>query len=198
MSGVDLHWLAGSPPSSTPTGASFGLPWTQGTIDRTTALFAGSVPLQSWPLAYWPDGSLKWTGHALAADSALTEGTAVHVEPGTPTEPQQPVTVTKSTTAITVTTGDFMGECAIQPLWLRAEPLIATINTSGTTLIESLVLSGSTKAQNGRLVAHVQDGPDEPEITGPKPSVNALYGTIHSAEVEKDGPVRAVIKVRKH
>ena len=26
----------------------------------------GNHAMQSWPLAYWPDGSLKWTAHALA------------------------------------------------------------------------------------------------------------------------------------
>jgi len=25
------------------------------------------VPVQTWPLAYWPDGSLMWTGHAISA-----------------------------------------------------------------------------------------------------------------------------------
>ncbi|MGH8016763.1 MAG: hypothetical protein ACREIA_00465, partial [Opitutaceae bacterium] len=23
-----------------------------------------NLPLQTWPLAYWPDGSLKWSGFA--------------------------------------------------------------------------------------------------------------------------------------
>lgn len=27
--------------------------------------------VQSWPLAYWPDGSLKWTGHALSSAPGL-------------------------------------------------------------------------------------------------------------------------------
>jgi hypothetical protein len=40
----------------------------------------GSAPLQSWPLAYWPDGSIKWTGHALAADAG--RATSLRVEPG--------------------------------------------------------------------------------------------------------------------
>ena len=32
------------------------------------------VPLQSWPLAWWPDGSLKWTAHTLAPDARTGGG----------------------------------------------------------------------------------------------------------------------------
>src|SRR6185312_15105453 len=39
------------------------------------------VPVQSWPLAYWPDGSLKWTGHAVDP-SATAAG--FRLAPGTP------------------------------------------------------------------------------------------------------------------
>lgn len=69
-------------------------------------------------------------------------------------------------------------------------------NTSGTTIIDSLSLDGSTKAQAGQLVVHVQNGADEPELEGPRPSVVATTGTIDTVIVEQDGPVRAVIKVR--
>lgn len=33
--GATLHWVAGSPPSTTPAGASFGVPWAKGEIDKT-------------------------------------------------------------------------------------------------------------------------------------------------------------------
>jgi hypothetical protein len=55
----------------------------------------------------WPDGTLKWTGHALAADSALEE--SVTLAPGDPTEPAASVKVTKSASNITITTGSFTG-----------------------------------------------------------------------------------------
>jgi hypothetical protein len=50
-----IHWLDGSPPAFTPSGTAFGIPWSQGQIDRTTPLkiqsSSTSLPLQSWPLA---------------------------------------------------------------------------------------------------------------------------------------------------
>ncbi len=37
-----------------------------------------AVPVQTWPLAHWPDGSLKWTAHAVSSGNGkltLTAGT---------------------------------------------------------------------------------------------------------------------------
>lgn len=59
----------------------------------------------------WPDGSLKWTGHALGADSGLADSLKVSV--GTPSEPSSPVSVSQSKGGITVTTGSFSGKSCI-------------------------------------------------------------------------------------
>lgn len=143
----------------------------------------------------WPDGSLKWTGHALAASENLAD--TFHLSADTPTEPTSPVDVTKTSDQITVTTGSFKGMSAsLMPDTSLTGLLQAVFNTSGTTVIDSLSLGGSTKAQGGQLVVHVQNGPDEPELEGSRPSVVATTGTIDSVTVEQDGPVRAVIKVR--
>ncbi|KAF7355518.1 Secreted protein [Mycena sanguinolenta] len=178
--GVDLGWVDKTAPLGTPTGTSFGIPWAQGEIDKTTPISLSSngngIPIQTWPLAYWPDGSLKWTGHSLAADSGLSD--TLHLAPGTPTEPSSPVSVSQTDSSITVTTGSFS----------------AQFNTSGTTLIESLSLSGTAKAQNGSLVLLLQGAPDEPELAGSKPSVSTMNGNIESVTVEQSGPVRAVVK----
>ncbi|THU79676.1 hypothetical protein K435DRAFT_697298 [Dendrothele bispora CBS 962.96] len=147
---ISLKWVDGSPPSTTLNGTTFGIPWPQGEIDKTTpiAVTAGgtSIPVQTWPMAY-----LKWTGHALSAYINRM-----------PTEPENPVSVSQSDGNITVTTGSFE----------------AKLNTAGTTVISSLSLSGSVKAQNGVLVLHLQDTPDEPELTGSKPSVIEMQGRV--------------------
>src|ERR1700755_772567 len=69
--GTPLHWRDGRP-AETAGGSAWGVPWPRGTLAPHTplALTAGDgtpVPVQSWPLAYWPDGSVKWTGHAIGA-----------------------------------------------------------------------------------------------------------------------------------
>ena len=71
---AELRWLEGKTPAALP-GTTWGVPWPRGKHAKGTAftLRAGGqpVPLQSWPLAYWPDGSLKWTGHALPAPNLI-------------------------------------------------------------------------------------------------------------------------------
>src|SRR5436305_2893255 len=59
VGGVSLSWLGGAPPLMD-AGVSWGVPWPRGTV-RKGQTFG---PLQSWDLAYWPDGSVKWTGFA--------------------------------------------------------------------------------------------------------------------------------------
>ena len=69
--GAWVRWLDGSA-GAVAQGVTWGTPWPRGK-QREAKNFAlrGAdqklQPLQSWPLAYWPDGSLKWTAHALAA-----------------------------------------------------------------------------------------------------------------------------------
>ncbi|KAF7761871.1 CAZyme family PL26 [Agaricus bisporus var. burnettii] len=183
-----VHWLDGSPPAFTPSGTAFGIPWSQGEIDRTTPLkirsSSTSLPLQSWPLAYWPDGTLKWSGHALPANLA-TDSSELIVSPGTPTEPESPVSVTHDGDATIVSTGPFS----------------VRFNAPGSTsLISSIVLNGKTLAQNATLVLHVQNAPD-PDLTLVRtgitqfPDVQSMNGKIDTVQVEQEGPVRAVIKM---
>src|SRR4051794_18473670 len=69
---VDLTWLEGRPAG--PAASTWGTPWPKGEVAgdqtfRLTAADGAPVPVQSWPLAYWPDGTLKWSGHAVAVDT---------------------------------------------------------------------------------------------------------------------------------
>ena len=70
---VSLSLLGNEPTLS--TGISWGVPWAQGAV-RPNTPFAlsgnGHLPLQSWPMAYWPDGSLKWSGFATVVPAGLT------------------------------------------------------------------------------------------------------------------------------
>src|SRR5262245_50968270 len=75
-SSVELKWLGDKPPATT-MGISWGTPWPQGKVRKDQAFTlttAGgkSLPLQSWPLAWWPDGSIKWTGFATVAGPETT------------------------------------------------------------------------------------------------------------------------------
>ena len=69
---VALSWLEGKPGAAATS--TWGTPWPQGSVpgDQTFRLAGpdgGDVPVQSWPLAYWPDGTLKWSAHAVATST---------------------------------------------------------------------------------------------------------------------------------
>jgi len=77
--GAWARWLDGRAPAIN-SGMTWGVPWPQGKHKHTVTHFslreAGGAPitLQSWPLAFWPDGSLKWTAHAMPANAKPSAG----------------------------------------------------------------------------------------------------------------------------
>ena len=68
--GVEVGWLGGALPL-VESGVSWGVPWPRGAVHKdqsfTLAADGKPLPLESWPLAYWPDGSMKFTGFATVA-----------------------------------------------------------------------------------------------------------------------------------
>ncbi|NMA78916.1 MAG: Tat pathway signal sequence domain protein, partial [Actinomycetales bacterium] len=73
----------------------FGVPWPRGAMPQSPQFdlvdASGSTPVDTWVAARWPDGSVKWTGHAgcaPAGDARLVaadgkEGTAATTAPRT-------------------------------------------------------------------------------------------------------------------
>ena len=173
--GVDLHWLDGKPTAT--TGATWGVPWPKGQLpkDSTFALQTddgSAVAVQSWPLASWPDGTLKWTGHAIGS-SALAAG--FRLAPGTPAAPPTPVTATRSGSEVRLANG----------------VVDVRIATSGYIVIRSISRGARTTAQNGRLVLLLQNRPDDDSTA----TQTSWAGVIDGVDIEQSGPVRAVVKV---
>ena len=173
--GVDLHWLDGKPTAT--TGATWGVPWPKGQLpkDSTFALQTddgNAVAVQSWPLAHWPDGTLKWTGHAVGS-SALAAG--FRLAPGTPAAPPTPVTAARSGSEVRLANG----------------VVDVRIATSGNIVIRSISRGARTTAQNGRLVLLLQNRPDDDSTA----TQTSWAGVIDGVDIEQSGPVRAVVKV---
>ena len=177
---VQLHWLDPSPPAFA-RGVSWGVPWPKGAVqkDQTFALNTadgGSLPLQSWPLAYWPDGSIKWTGFATSTPAAAA-GPLTLVPGPAAVDAGAVLTVTQSDTAYEITTG----------------PLKARIDKWGGGIIRSLAIDSREVARDGRLVCILQDGPDgDPAESPPR---QAFASKVEKVTLEQSGPVRAVIKI---
>src|SRR5688572_9423529 len=102
---VKLSWLEGKPNTAAVT--TWGTPWPKGSVspDQTFALTAAdgsAVPVQSWPTAYWPDGSLKWSAHTIAAEAPAHSYT---LKAGTATAPATAVTVKDEKQYVDIDTG---------------------------------------------------------------------------------------------
>src|SRR5689334_2173508 len=105
---VRLHWLDGAAPALE-TGLTWGVPWPRGAFrkDQTFALTnaaGAALPLQTWPLAYWPDGSLKWSACATVTAAAATP--PLRIARGAPSPSRGArVTIRQTADAIEVDTG---------------------------------------------------------------------------------------------
>lgn len=176
---AELHWLEQA--SAEPVGTTLGVPWPRGKYPAQTSFAvrtaAGEeVAVQTWPLATWPDGSLKWTGHAIAP--AATKAAALAVIPGMPAAaPATPLTVADSADEVLIDTGVI--RCRIR--------------RRGARLVESIERGGRTIARNGRLVCLRQA---EPELEpGASSAREEFVSDVAAVTVEQRGPVRAVVKM---
>ncbi|HWA24190.1 MAG TPA: Tat pathway signal sequence domain protein [Lacunisphaera sp.] len=171
-----LRWLEGATPPLLP-GASWGRSWPRGQHGKETSFAlhtadGTSVPLQSWPLATWPDGSLKWTAHAIPAHAPAAA--EYRIAPGAPATPAQPVSVAEKGDTLEVDTGMIR----------------AVLGRRGEALIRSVTRDGQEILRDGRLVCR-RENRQEPGVA----RTEAFAGEISAVTVEQAGPVRAVIKV---
>ncbi|MFT4089178.1 MAG: Tat pathway signal sequence domain protein [Asticcacaulis sp.] len=173
VSGTGLQWLDGAVPSQF-DGGTLGVPWPRGTVKANTAFRLGDVPVQSWPIAYWPDGSMKWSAHAVPAGVSAQN---LALTAGKPAVPAKHVAVTQTAALVTVTSGD----------------LVWTLPTSGEHLIASASRAGRETLKDMKLVALTQDQPDF-EATGTVKQ-SRYVSQVQKVTVEQTGPVRAVVKI---
>jgi hypothetical protein len=168
-----LHWLE----APGRQGVTWGVPWSRGVVagDSTFAL-ADGTPVQSWITATWPDGSVKWSAHAIGPSD--NPASSYDLLPGeTPDVPAEPLVVTQTNDRVEVKTGVVS--------WVLTRQ----------QLIESVRYGDREVTRNVRLVSLRQDTPDE-DGSRKRQETTA---TVERIMVEQDGPVRAVVKVEgKH
>jgi hypothetical protein len=78
MSSTNVRWLIGEHPEALSNGVSFGMPWARGAHmpGQKFVIEAGNntYPIDSREIAYWEDGSLKWTVHSISSHVTYQEG----------------------------------------------------------------------------------------------------------------------------
>jgi hypothetical protein len=187
---VKLHWLNKNPPPVS-TGVTWGVPWKEGVLKREEELrlYTDSgevVPMQSWPTAYWPDGSVKWSAHAVTSSlsasvpelaSAPTRHSELTLAKGAAQLPSHPIRIHETQATIIVDTG----------------AIVCFINKAGTKLIECITRGGLEVCSGGRLVAIKEE---TSITTGSRTTKEIEFDSrIYKCTVEQSGPVRAVIKL---
>ncbi|MGW2959782.1 exo-rhamnogalacturonan lyase family protein [Streptomyces sp. NPDC001220] len=173
---VTLDWLEDGGLGAAP-GSTVGVPWPMGAFreGQTFALTdedGEDVPVQSWPIAYWPDGSLKWTAHAVSSGSGT-----LTLAPGDAVAPDRKVTVSTGGGTVDVSTG----------------VISVKIGKNGSTLVKSVTRGSTEIARNGRLVL-VRQPEIEDEDQGTV-RTERFDGAIDAVTVEQQGPVRAVVRI---
>ncbi len=175
---VELHWLSGKPPA-VEQGLAWGVPWPEGACAADAELSlktaAGkAVPVASWPLAYWPDGSLKWSGHAALGSPELPGGLVVSI--GKPARPAAPLVAEDSPDEIKIDTGR----------------MVCVIGKGDAALFRSLTVEGRPVGGNLYPVGYVQDAPSDRVVEA---HCRELKGRILQTVLEQKNEVRAVVKV---
>lgn len=174
-----LRWLDGAAPAL-PLGATLGLPWPRGQYQKSQDFNAADakgnpLPLQTWPLAYWPDGSLKWTAHALPA--GVDAGAAPSIRAGKG-----------------VATGGAIVSVKEGPDFIEVDTGVirCKLPRQGAKLIQGIERDGREVLGACTLIAQTDDKPDAEQGAVTQ---TAFQSRTTKLTVEQTGPVRAVIKV---
>lgn len=177
---IVLKWLENNKLIQ-PVGVSWGVPWPKGLVHKKQSFSLENgdqtnISIQSWPLAYWPDGSIKWTGFAAVADPGKGElKLRLSKQPFQPTT--QPLKVKENSKDFHINTGIL--QCVIPK--------------RGNTLIDSLCVGDNVVGYKGQLECLLQDGSDD---ILQSPSRQKLISTIEKVTIEQVGDVRAVVRVK--
>ncbi|OCT15751.1 hypothetical protein A8709_15920 [Paenibacillus pectinilyticus] len=176
---IKLRWLHEE--ATRPVGMTWGIPWREGELSRDESLQLKSVnglstvPMQSWPTAFWPDGSVKWSAHAAAVHPG--EHTGFVVGKGERTDAIQRVLVTETAETIILDTGI----------------MICTLGKQGDQWLRSIVRDGIEICSGGELICLREA---QSVVSGVRTSREETFESrIMRAEIEQDGPIRAVVKL---
>ncbi|MBP1972674.1 hypothetical protein [Cohnella thailandensis] len=177
--GVRLRWLGEG--ASLPVGVTWGVPWKQGELRRDEKLSlvsedGRSCGVQSWPAAYWPDGTVKWSAHAAAGlageakEFRLLKGEAE----------------TSSTQAVSVTETD-------EKIVLDTGLIRLSLGKQGSHWLRSIEREGRALCEGGALVC-LQESCSE--ASGARTVREEPFESrVHRAVVEQGGPIRAVVRL---
>lgn len=162
-----------------PKGITWGIPWGKGLLNRKDTLILNgpsrAITMQSWPTAYWPDGSVKWTAHSAVVSQEDMEN--LHISYGNPSIQEVEITVKETEESIHLNSG--IAECIIAK--------------HGDQFIRSISRNGRVICSGGLLVALREE--KVKERSGMTIREEGFTSRVKTITVEQNGPVRAVVRV---
>ncbi|MBD0378751.1 exo-rhamnogalacturonan lyase family protein [Paenibacillus sedimenti] len=179
---LHVNWL--EEPLTNPTGVTWGVPWHRGELDRSQAGSLGlidpsgsTVELQSWPTAYWPDGSVKWTAHAVSLDKPESEGYMLQAagEHSSVKQSESRLKLMQTDNEVIVDTGVIR----------------CIVGKQGKAFIRALYHGEKRIGSEGSLVCLREERSQSPN--GRIFQEETFYGEVTSLKVEQEGPVRIVL-----
>ena len=176
---VTLNWLDGGPPA-VPQSVSWGVPWPKGAVQKSDTLVlraadGAAIPAQVWPMAYWPDGSVMWSGQSIVGTPAMAGPLQLSV--GASADAPVKVSCKQDGQAVTIDTG------AIR----------VRVPKQGSILVESISVGDRKVAQDGKLICLLEDRSGV-ESAGTVRQ-EEFVSRIKTVTLEQSGPVRAVVKI---
>ncbi|WP_202077715.1 hypothetical protein [Caldalkalibacillus salinus] len=181
VTGLKLHWL-NAPPRDTAAGTTWGVPWKKGEVQACEAISlvdesGQQTALQSWPMAFWPDGSVKWTGHAAVFPETNHESLELSLNHRN-IEPMLKLTIKETGAHVIIDTGK----------------LTCIVPKKGSRLIESIKIGDKRLGTNGQLIAikeSRENTKDEKIFRQVK-----MISDVQNVVVEQAGPIRGVVKIQ--
>ena len=132
-------------------------------------------PVQSWPTAFWPDGSVKWTAHAVSLSK--TYRGMYFLSRSSPPSPNTVLTVKEMEKWIEVDTGK----------------IVCRIHRQGTMVIDSIRRSGITVCSGSKLICLREARYRTSGV--PVYREEVFHSNITQAVVEQRGPLRGVVRI---
>lgn len=174
---IELKWLEENTVSS--QGVTWGVPWEKGALKRNEEIVLENdrgepVPVQSWPQAYWPDGTVKWTGHAISLKHKVKR---LYLKKGTPAKQEKGLHIKESEKDIVIDTG----------------ALTCRINKFGSNIIHSISTNSGVHCKNGALVCIREERSGKPGNMQFREE--KCESIVAETVIEQRGPVRCVVKV---
>ena len=182
-SAVPLHWIGDTPEQD--KAVSFGVPFDEGDVFPATPLQLKvneyqDLPVDIWPLAYWPDGSVKWSGVAGVIPAGTERLTLEKASKKVKTTNKQP----KASISITETPENIQVETGVLSVYIPRH---------GEFLIDSLLYKGTKVGEKARLVCSTQSEPVLENTS--RVSFFHYAGEIKSVSIERAGSVRTLVKL---